>query len=110
MKPVKNISQQIESLKSRNLIFDDEVLVRQFLLQKNYYRLSQYWRKYQIDPDKGGNNFVDITSFEQIAAIYESDALLRNILQKGMQYLKYVFGQSLLIIWLIPNQMDNYYT
>jgi abortive infection bacteriophage resistance protein len=84
MKPARTIPEQIALLKSRNLIFEDEIKAAQFLSRNNYYRLSGYWRKYQIDPDKGENNFVDNTIFEKVATIYELDALLRNLLQKGM--------------------------
>jgi abortive infection bacteriophage resistance protein len=91
MKPIITITEQIELLKSQNLIFGDESKAEQFLQHNNYYRLSGYWQKYQIDHDKGKNNFVDNTTFEQIIAIYELDVLLRNILQKGIVILEVSF-------------------
>lgn len=84
MKEAKTIAELIELLKSRNLIFENESKAERLLLQNNYYRLSGYWRKYQIDPDKGNDCFVDNTTFEKIATIYELDALLRNLLLKGI--------------------------
>lgn len=84
MKPPKTISEQIQLLKSRKLIFNDEPGAEQFLSKNNYYRLSGYWRKYQMNPDIGDNNFVDGTTFEKIVAIYDLDARLRNLLQKGI--------------------------
>jgi abortive infection bacteriophage resistance protein len=84
MKTAKTISEQIQLLKSRHLVFNDESYAERFLSRNNYYRLSGYWRKYQINPDAGDNNFVDGTTFEKIIAIYERDARLRNILQKGI--------------------------
>jgi hypothetical protein len=91
MKPAKTIPEQIEILRLRNLNFEDESKVRQFLLENNYYRLSGYWRKYQIDPDKGENNFINNITFEQIATIYELDALLINLLQKGIRIFEICF-------------------
>lgn len=84
MKPSKTISELIELLKARNLIFADEHKAEDFLFQNNYYRLSGYWRKYQTNPDSGDNNFKDGTAFEKILAIYELDASLRNLLQRGL--------------------------
>jgi abortive infection bacteriophage resistance protein len=95
MKPIINISQQIELLKSRNLIFEDEFKAEQFILQNNYYRLAGYWRKYQVNFDKGKNNFVDNTTFEQIVTLYELDALLGNILQKGFRIFEVCFRSKL---------------
>ena len=74
----------IKLLKTRNLIFADEQKAENFLIQNNYYRLSGYWRKYQTNPENGDKNFKDNTKFEKILAIYELDALLRNLLQKGL--------------------------
>jgi abortive infection bacteriophage resistance protein len=84
MKSIKTIPEQIEILKSRNLIFEDESKAEQFLLGNNYYRLTGYWRKYQINSGEGENKFVDNTTLEKIVEIYELDILLRNILQKGI--------------------------
>jgi len=84
MKTAKTVPEQIQLLKSRHLVFDDEPYAEQFLSKNNYYRLSGYWRKYQINPDMGNNNFIDGTTFEKIVEMYELDARLRNFLQKGI--------------------------
>jgi len=84
MKPQKTISELIDLLKSRNLTFEDSFSAEKLLSQINYYRLSGYWRKYQINPDKNDNNFVPETTFEKIIEIYELDTALRNLLQKGL--------------------------
>jgi len=84
MKTAKTVPEQIQLLKSRHLVLNDEPYAAQFLSKNNYYRLSGYWRKYQINPDIGDNNFVDGTTFEKIVAIYELDTRLRTLLQKGI--------------------------
>ena len=84
MKPAVTISEQIELLKSKNLIFEDISKAEQFILENNYCRLAGYWEKYIINTDKGKSNFVYNTTFEKIVTIYELDASLRNLLQKGV--------------------------
>lgn len=84
MKPATTIEKQIELLKARGLTFKDESVAARVLSQNNYYRLSGYWRKYQIDPNGKNDNFINDTTFEDIIEIYELDAMLRNVLQKGI--------------------------
>ena len=95
MKPSKTISEQIEILKSRNLIIEDEIKAGESLLKYNYYRLSGYWRKYQKKTkEKYGDrddNFVDNTTFEKILVIYELDALLATLLLEGIRVFEVCF-------------------
>ena len=84
MKPPKSIPEQIEILKKRKLIIEDEAKAEEILLKYNYYRLSGYWRKYQINPKEEENDFKDNITFEQIVAIYELDTSLKSLLQKGI--------------------------
>jgi abortive infection bacteriophage resistance protein len=60
MKSAKTTLEFIELLKSRGLIFADEHKAECFLFQNNYYRLSGYWRKYQINPDEGDDIVVPL--------------------------------------------------
>jgi len=91
MKSAKTTLEQVAFLKSRNLIFDDELKAAKFIQQNSYYRLAGYWRKYQANPDKGQTHFVGDTTFEKIVAIYELDALLRNLIRKGMDIFEICF-------------------
>ena len=91
MSPPKNISEQIKILKSRHLIIEDEAKAEEILLKYNYYRLSEYWRKYKINSNKDDNNFKDNITFEQIVAIYELGILLRSILQQGIDICEVCF-------------------
>jgi len=74
----------IDLLKSRKLTLEDEENAKKLLLHNNYYRLSGYWRKYQINPDKDENDFVNGITFEKIFEIYDLDTKLRCLLQKGL--------------------------
>jgi len=95
MKPAKTTADLINLLKTRNLTFADESKAEDFLFQNNYYRMSGYWRKYQVNPDEGNDNFKENTTFEGIVAIYELDALLRNLLQKGIGIFEICFRSKI---------------
>jgi abortive infection bacteriophage resistance protein len=84
MKQLKTVAEQVELLKSSNLIIADESAAERFLLENNYYRLSGYWCRYQKASYNNGDDFTDGATFEKIVAIYELDARLRNLLQKGI--------------------------
>jgi len=84
MKLPTTMSEQINLLKSRGLVFNDEVKAINTLLHNNYYRLTGYWRKYQINPDAKDDRFVNNTKFEDIIEIYTIDAKLRNLLLEGL--------------------------
>jgi abortive infection bacteriophage resistance protein len=118
MKNAKNTTEQIELLKSRNLIFENESNAKRLLLQHSYYRLSGYWRKYQIDDKNCANNFIKETTFEKIIEIYVLDMLLRNILQKGLGIFEVCFrsnfayymalsGENGQFLYLQPNSYSN---
>jgi abortive infection bacteriophage resistance protein len=84
MKLPTTASAQVNLLKLRGLIFKDEAKAVNTLLQNNYYRLTGYWRKYQINPDTKDDRFVGGTTFEDIMEIYAIDAKLRNLLLEGL--------------------------
>jgi abortive infection bacteriophage resistance protein len=83
MKLPTTVLEQINLLKARGLVFNDEAKAINILSQNNYYRLTGYWRKYQINPDERDDRFVSDTTFEKIIEIYELDTELRNLLLKG---------------------------
>jgi len=56
MKPTLTLHEQINLLKSRGLIFNDKDDIENILFRHNYYRLSGYWRKFQIDPKNKQEN------------------------------------------------------
>lgn len=94
MKQATTIPEQVKLLKSRNLPIEDERRTELFLLKNNYYRLSGYWRKFQKNPGINDDNFIDGTTFEDIAAIYELDAQLRSLLQMGLGIFEICFRSN----------------
>ena len=74
-KPFKTLDEQIEILKSRGLIINDENFARDFLLKNNYYRISGYSLTL-----RNNDVFYPETSFQNIVDIYSCDHDLRHIL------------------------------
>lgn len=77
LKPPTTFDEQIEILKSRGLVVEDNAFAHDVLSKVNYYRLSAYLLPFRIC---GGDNFKEGTSFNQIYRIYEFDQKLRNII------------------------------
>ena len=80
IKPAKEFQEQIDILKSRNIIPDDSTI--SFLTNVNYYRISGY-----IFPFLNTNsNLCDNElQFSTVASIYEFDYEMRSILQKTLE-------------------------
>ena len=78
----KNLDEQIEILKSRNLIINDEEKVKDILLRENYFFINGY-RHMFLDSEKG-KNFLDGTTFEELYATFIFDRNIRNIMFKHL--------------------------
>ena len=75
------IKQQIEILRQRGCIIDDEEYARKCLTNINYYRLAYYFAPFLERKGK----YRDGTTFEQIMKVYDFDRVLRRML---MTYLE----------------------
>ena len=78
----KNLDQQIEILRSRNLIINDEESAKDILLRENYFFINGY-RHMFLDVEKG-KNFLDGTTFEELYAVFTFDRNIRNIMFKNL--------------------------
>lgn len=74
-KEFKTIDEQINLLKSRGLIIENESLAKEFLLKNNYYRISGYTLTLREK-----DVFYKGITLENVIDIYEFDKNLRNIL------------------------------
>lgn len=74
-KPPTTYEQQVELLKARNIIINDNGFCLKALENLNYYRLTAYMLQYKRD-DSGYEN----VSFETVYNIYEFDRKLRSLL------------------------------
>ncbi|RIY22270.1 DNA-binding protein, partial [Bifidobacteriaceae bacterium VN002] len=52
-KPPKSVDDMIQLMKTRELVVTDENNLKSMLYNCNYYRLSGYFRVFQIDPSSG---------------------------------------------------------
>ncbi len=78
MKEFKTVEEQIELLKSRNMIFEDEDRAKQLLLHNNYYNIINGYKDLFLD-DEDFSKFKVGTKFEEIYAIFEFDRQLRTV-------------------------------
>lgn len=73
----KTLDEQIELLKSRNLIIEDEEWAKDKLLNYNFYKVINGTRKYFIDKP-GSYNYRDNTSFRQLEKMHEFDKNIKK--------------------------------
>ena len=88
MKSAKTIDEMIKLFEDRELIIADEEHFRDLLYNNNYYRLSGYFRVFQIDPSNGDNRFIAGTTEEDFIAPYILDAKLRALILQGISILE----------------------
>lgn len=86
VKPFKTIKEQIDLLKSRGLIIDDEVFAEYILTNINYYRFSAYTLSY-----KSGDKFYSGITFENIYSLYLFDKKLRLLLLEVLENIEIAF-------------------
>ena len=76
LKPAKTYGEQVEIIRSKGFIVDNDEVCIAFLQTTNYYRLSAYLLPFR-KPD--GSYFENI-KFSRIQRIYEFDSCLRSVL------------------------------
>ena len=77
-KDFKTIDEQLEILRSRGLIIDDENIAKEFLLYNNYYLISGYSLTLRKN-----NIFSKSASFQNIIDIYNFDHEFRHVILHG---------------------------
>lgn len=79
-KTFKTIDEQVEILRNKGLIIDDEYEVKETLLRENYFFISGY-RHLFMDSQKT-KRFREGTNFRELYALFNFDRQLRNIIFK----------------------------
>lgn len=77
-KQTLTLAQQIETLKQRGLVIDDEAEALATLDRTSYFRLADYWRPMEVD--KTSHIFKPNTHFSDIVTIYRFDTELKQII------------------------------
>ena len=78
----KNLDEQIEILRSRNLTITDEERAKAVLLRENYFFINGY-RHIFLDPDRS-KYFLDGTTFEELYSMFKFDRNIRNTMFKHL--------------------------
>lgn len=81
-KTFKNLDEQIELLKDKGLIIDDEIYAKEILLRENYFFLMGY--RHEFLKDDGSRKFIKGTTFRELYSLFNFDRQLRNILFKNI--------------------------
>ena len=93
----KTIDEQVEILKSKGLVIDDEYSTKETLLRENYFFISGYRHPF-IDNSKY-RRFREGSNFRELYALFTFDRCLRNIVFKNLliieNNLKSVFSYQL---------------
>ena len=78
------IDEQIELLKTRGCIIEDEELAKSILLDINYYRLTSYFLPFK----ESDNKYLEGTSFNKVYRNYLFDRKLRNMLSYIIEHIE----------------------
>ena len=96
-KQFKNLDEQVEILKNKGLIVNDEKYAKRVLLRENYFFLNGY-RHLFLKSEKE-KSFKEGTTFEELYSLFLFDRSFRNILFKYLlvieNNLKSVFSYQL---------------
>ena len=93
-KTFKTIDEQIDILKSRNIIIDDYSKAYDLLSKNNYYYLINGYKDLFIDNTSKEEKYITGTKIEEMHALYEFDKDIK------INFLKYLL--------LIENEIDAY--
>lgn len=81
-KTFKSLDEQIEILRSKGLVINDEVEAKEILLRENYFFLTGY--RFLFMKSSENRTFVKGTTFEELYAMFTFDRQLRSILFKNI--------------------------
>ncbi len=84
-----SVLEQIENLKSNDLIIEDEEEAAQILQRISYYRLIKAYGPYFKDKNTG--KYRNKATFNQIYRVYEFDKQLRQLLIPYLQEIEITF-------------------
>lgn len=78
----KTLDEQLEILKGKGLIVEDEVLAKEILLRENYYFINGY--RILLMNSNSDRTFVVGATFRELYSIFLFDRCFRNILFKNL--------------------------
>lgn len=75
MKPFKTIDEQIDILKSRGLLFENEEAAKKHILNYGYYEIVNAYKDFIVDDN---DKFLEGEKFEHLFALFNLDKDLKN--------------------------------
>lgn len=81
-KTFKTIDEQVQILRDKGLVIDDDYVAKEVLLRENYFFLSGYRHLFLENPKS--RQFKKGTNFREIYAMFNFDRQLRNIIFKNL--------------------------
>lgn len=106
LKPALTIDQQVQLLKSRGMIFENENKAKSFLLENNYYRLNIY---FHLKQQKGSDRFHPNTKFEDIIKIYHADSVFRHAMLMPLEKTEITLRTRLAYYLALNYGPDSFY-
>lgn len=83
----QSFKDQVATLESRGMIFEDKAKAEYILSQVNYYRLSGYWYSFRIMllDNLRSDDFIEGTKFDDVINIYLFDKQLRLLCLQALE-------------------------
>jgi abortive infection bacteriophage resistance protein len=100
-KPALTFEEQLDQLKERGLIVNDQALALSQLSTISYYRLSAYWYPFKARGKHGRitSSLVAGTSFDDIVSLYEFDRHLRLLVMDAIERVE-VYVRTLITYYI----------
>lgn len=100
-----SIDEQIQLLRSRGMVIDNEEKAKEVLFDVGYFRLGFYWFPFELTyPQKDNRNhqFKQGSNFDDAVKLYYFDFKLRNSLLRALSRIEIAFRTK--VIYLVSNQ------
>jgi abortive infection bacteriophage resistance protein len=105
-KPAKSLDGMVELLQERGMPIPDTEVMKRILFDNNYYRLSGYFRAFQLDPEHGKNQFSSDANVDRFLIPYKRDFQLRNLILQGTSRLELTIRSR--FAYLLAQNGDKY--
>lgn len=81
------LERQMDTLKQRGLIIDDEAAAQQALDTISYFRLADYW--FHLEADHRSHAFLPDSHFDEVLSCYHFDKDLKPCFSEPSRLLKW---------------------